>query len=123
MIWLVFVDLSLDMSVQILEGLFYFSPSVLEVNNNFLCSLLDLDDDELSFLGDDLNEFVSSGLDFVESFLDLGGNFVPVGFEEVTDVGVGFGNSFLNFLPEITESTFLNQAWSLEYPIISPITS
>ena len=65
-----------------------------------MCSLLDLDDDELSFLGDDLNEFVSSGLHFVESFLDLGGNFVPVGFEEVTDVGVGFGNSGLDFLPD-----------------------
>merc|ERR1719494_558059 len=106
---LVFVDLSLDMSIQILEGLLYFSPSVLEVNNDFLCSLLDLDDDELSFLGDDFNEFVSSGLHFVESFLDLGGNFVPVGFEKVTDVGVGFGNSGLDFLPEITESTFLNK--------------
>merc|ERR1719494_868993 len=108
-LWFVFVDLSLDVSIQILEGLFYFSPSVLEVNNDFLCSLLDLDDDKLSFLGDDLNEFVSSRLDFVESFLDLGGNFVPVGFEEVTDVGVGFCNSSLDFLPEITESTFLNK--------------
>merc|ERR1719193_268847 len=36
-------------------------------------------------------------------------NWDKVGFEEVTDVGVGFGNSGLDFLPEITESTFLNK--------------
>merc|ERR1719494_352834 len=95
-------------SNKVISSSLYFLPDFVQISKDLNTLIGHLHPDFLGSFNNDFLEFVQVSLSFGQSRGDLGFQSLIFVLEEVTDLGVGALDGFLEFSPGVFDSTFLH---------------